>query len=86
MNHQLRKVTIEDYDTIYGLWMSDEFSKRALNPVEEALEDEGIHKVLGLVFKDNERANAFWESNGYSLRTNLNYRNKSMSVEISAGE
>ena len=150
MNHQLRKVTIEDYDTIYGLWMSDEFSKRALNPVddtregiekylernpntcfamtederivgvilaghdgrrgiihhlcvhpdyrrrgiagclvaaaEEALEDEGIHKILGLVFKDNERANAFWESNGYSLRTNLNYRNKSMSVEIPAGE
>ena len=42
---------------------------------EEALQKEGIQKVFGLVFKDNEGANAFWERQGYSLRTNLNYRN-----------
>ena len=150
MDHHLRKVTIDDYDQIYELWTSDEFSKRALNPVddtkegidkylkrnpdtcflitedekvigvilaghdgrrgiihhlcvhpdyrrkgiaaclvaaaEEALDEEGIHKVFGLVFKDNEDANAFWDSYGYSLRTNLNYRNKSMHHDIPEGE
>ena len=53
---------------------------------EEALQREGIQKVFGLVFKDNEPANGFWESRGYSLRTNLNYRNKSLNSRIPAGE
>ena len=39
---------------------------------EEALKKEGIHKVFGLVFVDNEEGNRFWEKQGYSLRTNLN--------------
>ena len=53
---------------------------------EEALKNEGIQKVFGLVFIDNEPANAFWEKQGYSLRTNLNYRNKSLNVLIPTGE
>ena len=53
---------------------------------EEALKKEGIHKVFGLVFIDNDAANAFWEKQGYSLRTNLNYRNKSMNQMIPAGK
>ena len=53
---------------------------------EEALQKEGIQKIFGLVFKDNEPANAFWESRGYSLRTNLNYRNKSLNSGIPTGE
>lgn len=53
---------------------------------EEALKAEGIQKVFGLVFKDNDSANAFWEEQGYSLRTNLNYRNKSLNDEIPTGE
>ena len=43
-------------------------------------------KIFGLVFKDNETANAFWEQQGYSLRTNLNYRNKSLNDQIPQGE
>ena len=53
---------------------------------EEALKKEGIQKVFGLVFKDNEAANAFWEQQGYSLRTNLNYRNKSLNEAIPTGK
>ena len=53
---------------------------------EEALKKEGIQKIFGLVFKDNDAANAFWENQGYSLRTNLNYRNKSLNERIPAGE
>ncbi len=53
---------------------------------EDALKQEGIQKIFGLVFKDNEPANAFWECQGYSLRTNLNYRNKSLNGKIPTGE
>ena len=53
---------------------------------EEALRAEGIQKIIGFVFKDNDAANAFWERQGYTLRTNLNYRNKSLNSEIPQGE
>ena len=53
---------------------------------EDALKKEGIQKLFCLVFKDNEVANAFWEQQGYSLRTNLNYRNKSVNEAIPTGE
>ena len=59
---------------------------RLVSRAEEALKKEGIHKIFGLVFRDNDAANAFWERQGYSLRTNLNYRNKSLSKDIPAGE
>lgn len=53
---------------------------------EEALKKEGIQKVFGLVFTDNEAGNLFWEKQGYSLRTNLNYRNKSLNEQIPTGK
>ena len=53
---------------------------------EEALRAEGITKIFCLVFKDNDPANAFWEEAGYSLRTNLNYRNKSLDPGVPRGE
>ena len=53
---------------------------------EEALKKEGIQKIFCLVFTDNEAANMFWEKQGYSRRTNLNYRNKSLSDRIPTGE
>ena len=53
---------------------------------EEALRKEGITKIFGLVFKDNEPANAFWEEQGYTLRTNLNYRNKTLNQDVPQGE
>ena len=43
-------------------------------------------KVFGLVFKNNEAGNAFWESQGYMLRTNMNYRNKSLDKNVPTGE
>ena len=57
-----------------------------VSAAEKALKEEGIQKVFGLVFVDNESANSFWEKQGYSLRTNLNYRNKSLNDRIPTGE
>lgn len=59
---------------------------RLVEKAEDALRKEGISKVFGLVFKDNDVANDFWEEQGYSLRTNLNYRNKSLNENVPQGE
>ncbi|MBQ6559841.1 MAG: GNAT family N-acetyltransferase [Erysipelotrichaceae bacterium] len=57
-----------------------------LSHAEDALKNEGIFKIFELVFKDNDPANAFWEEQGYSIRTNINYRNKSLNPDIPKGE
>jgi len=59
---------------------------KLVSEAEQALKNEGINKIFGLVFTDNDGANAFWESQGYTLRTNLNYRNKSLNDKIPTGE
>ena len=48
----------------------------------EALKKEGINKVLLVAFKKNEAGNAFWESQGFTLREDLNYRNKALAEMI----
>ena len=49
-------------------------------------EERGNPEGIRSVFVDNEEGNRFWEKQGYSLRTNLNYRNKSLNEQIPAGE
>ena len=61
-------------------------ASRLVAMAEEALQKEGIQKVFGLVFKDNDAANMFWETQGYTVRTNLNYRNKSMNRLVPVGK
>ncbi len=48
----------------------------------EALKADGINKVLLVAFKKNEGGNKFWESQGFTLREDLNYRNKALSEMI----
>ncbi len=57
-----------------------------VSQAEEALHAEGIQKIFALVFKDNDTANTFWENQNYTLRTNLNYRNKSLNDAVPQGE
>jgi len=44
-----------------------------------ALKHEGIHKVALVAFRTNDAGNAFWERMGFSLRDDLNYRNRALS-------
>ena len=46
--------------------------------VISALESEGIYKAALVVFGKNEKGNAFWESQGFSSRNDLVYRNKAI--------
>lgn len=52
--------------------------KKLVDLAIDALEKEGINKVLLVAFKKNESGNAFWESQGFTLREDLNYRNKAL--------
>ena len=52
---------------------------------EEALRSEGISKIFGLVFKDNKPGSAFWESRGFTKRTDLDYFNKSLNKNVPQG-
>lgn len=136
----IRKMTIEDYDNVYQLWMSctgmglnnlddsregiDKFLFRnpdtclvaengtgligailvgndgrrgyiyhtAVHPafrkqgvakklVEKAMEELsalGIHKAALVVFSRNEPGNTFWESQGFTTRDDLVYRNRAL--------
>ena len=53
-----------------------------LNHALAALEAEGIHKVALLVFHRNEAGNAFWEKNGFTVREDVAYRNRSLTELI----
>lgn len=44
----------------------------------EALNNEGIKKVALVAFKTNDLGNAFWKAQGFTLREDLNYRNKAL--------
>ncbi len=48
----------------------------------EALKKEGINKVLLVAFKKNEGGNAFWEAQDFTLREDLNYRNKALAEMV----
>ena len=76
---------------IHHLCVHPDFQRKGIaatlvSKAEEALKKEGIQKLFGLVFKDNDKANSFWDKQGYSLRTNLNYRNKSLNEAVPQGE
>lgn len=68
---------------IYHMAVDDSYRKQGigrllLQHAEEALKNEGIHKVALVVFATNAIGNAFWEREGYVLRDDLCYRNKSL--------
>ena len=94
-DHQLIGVILAGHDgrraMIHHLCVHPDYRRMGIagclvSAAEEALKKEGIQKIFGLVFRDNDAANAFWEQQGYSLRTNLNYRNKSLNQSIPAGQ
>ena len=49
----------------------------------DALRSEGIRKVWLLVMGYNAQASEFWEKQGFTLRTDIDYRNKVIIEELS---
>ncbi len=51
---------------------------KLVSAVLDALTEIGIVKVALVVFSKNESASAFWEKQGFTVRNDLIYRNKSL--------
>ena len=49
-----------------------------VNAVIESFKQIGISKTALVVFGRNEAGNAFWEKMGFTLRTDINYRNRAL--------
>ena len=68
---------------IYHTAVHPELQRRGLGRqlVERALESlrqMGIHKTALVVFARNQQGNAFWERMGFTLRTDILYRNRAL--------
>ena len=48
----------------------------------DALKKQGINKVALVVFAKNKDGNAFWEKQGFTVREDLTYRNKSLAEMV----
>ena len=66
------------YHRSTGVWGGENLVHLAI----DALKKESINKVLLVCFKKNEGGNAFRESQGFTLREDLNYRNKALAEMI----
>lgn len=55
-------------------------AKALLEKATDALKECGIHKAALLVFRRNEGGNAFWEKEGFEERTDVSYRNKTLTA------
>ncbi len=71
---------------IYHLAVHPDFRRQGIGremvqAVLHALKEEGITKALLVVFKANRSGNEFWEAQGFSIRNDLVYRNKSLRSE-----
>lgn len=52
--------------------------KAIMGAVYDALLAEKIRKVSVVVFRTNKKGDAFWEKEGFTLRDDLNYRNRTV--------
>ena len=59
------------------LW-NKQIGTRLVEAALNALRAEGISKAALVVFERNERGNGFWERMGFSVRSDLIYRNKAL--------
>ena len=53
-----------------------------VNAALNALKEQGIHKVNLVAFARNEKGNAFWEKMGFTQRTDLIYRNRTLTEMV----
>ena len=72
---------------IHHLAVSEECRRRGIasdlvKHALSALKEEGINKVALLAFNYNEAGNAFWESQGFTARNDLTYRNRALAEMV----
>lgn len=66
------------HTAVLPAWQGQGIGKALMRHAEAALRAEGIHKAVMVVFEHNQQGNEFWESQGWTTRPDLVYRNKSL--------
>lgn len=66
------------HTAVYPIHQHQGIGKQLVDAAMNALKKQGIHKVNLVVFARNEKGNAFWEKMGFTLRTDLIYRNRTL--------
>lgn len=59
-------------------YRGNHIGKKLVDLAMSALEKEGINKVALVVYENNKIGNKFWESQGFTTRDDLIYRNKNI--------
>lgn len=70
------------HTAVDGAFQRRGIGRQLVEHVIAAMKQEGIIKVNLVVFSHNEKGNAFWESLGFTVRTDLTYRNKSIRTAV----
>lgn len=66
------------HTTVRKEYRGQGIGKKLVDSAMTALETEGIHKVALVAFEKNVLGNKFWEKAGFTIRTDLVYRNKNI--------
>lgn len=66
------------HTTVRKEYRGQGIGKKLVDSAMTALEAEGIHKVALVAFEKNVLGNKFWEKAGFTIRTDLVYRNKNI--------
>lgn len=66
------------HTAVHPDWRRHDIGHGLVEAALAALQEEGISKVALVAFSRNEDGNAFWEKEGFSLRNDLAYRNRTL--------
>lgn len=66
------------HTAVHPDYRKQSIAKQLVDAALDELSALGIKKVALVVFERNETGNAFWESQGFTVRNDLVYRNKSL--------
>lgn len=66
------------HTAVHPNYRSEGIASKLVDAALQALRELGINKVALVVFDRNEVGNAFWEAQGFTVREDLVYRNKTI--------
>ena len=66
------------HTSVHPNYRKQGIAQKLVDSAMQELASLGINKVALLVFERNEVGNAFWESQGFTVRNDILYRNKAL--------
>lgn len=70
------------HTAVHPQYRKQGIASKLVHTTLKALKQSGINKVALVVFDKNESGNQFWEKQGFTVREDLVYRNKSITEMI----